>query len=187
MFKIVEMEDSICILPHLFGNELEAAEIELSKKYANKVIRDVGLIICLYSVDAIEEGYVYTSQGSCHSKVRFKLISFLPNIGDTITGTVRYATSTSMYVSLEFFDDIIVPSTELRDPSWYNPENQMWCWKYEEGGEQHDLYYATGNPIRVRVQAVEFTKDKKTSDNSYLPPLIIHASVAEDGLGPPQW
>ena len=69
MFIVVELEDYVCIHPQFFGNEVEATEIEISKKYSNKVIRNVGLVISLYSVDEIDTGLVYTGQGSCHSKV----------------------------------------------------------------------------------------------------------------------
>ena len=71
MFIITELADSIAIHPQFFGKEGEAAEIELSKKYANKVIRDIGLIVSVHSVDFVEEGFVFTGQGSCHSKARW--------------------------------------------------------------------------------------------------------------------
>ena len=70
MFIVAEVEDDVCIRPGYFGNEEEAVDIELSKKYANKVIREVGLIVSVLSVDEIEEGFVYPGQGSCYSKVR---------------------------------------------------------------------------------------------------------------------
>jgi hypothetical protein len=69
MFELCEIEDTVKILPHLFDNELEAVEIELSKKYANFVIRNVGLVISVYSIDKIHNGYVMTGAGSCYSKV----------------------------------------------------------------------------------------------------------------------
>lgn len=53
----------------------------------------------------------------------------------------------------------------------------MWYWKYEAEGQSHDLYYETGVAIRVRVRAIEFTKDQNSDDGSYLAPMIIHVGL----------
>lgn len=96
MFIVSQLEDYVSIAPQYFDNEGEAAEIEISKKYANKVLRGIGLIISVYSIDNIESGFVYTGQGSCHSKVTFKLTSFLPYVGELITGVIRRSNENSI-------------------------------------------------------------------------------------------
>lgn len=69
MFITAALEDSVAILPQYFGNEEEGVEIELNKKYANKVIHNVGLVVSILSIDKIEDGYVFTGHGSSYATV----------------------------------------------------------------------------------------------------------------------
>ena len=46
----------------------------------------------------------------------------------------------------------------------------MWFWRYEE----HDLYYETGQQIRLKVKLVEYSKAEEM--HKYTPPMLVHVS-----------
>ena len=69
MFILCTVEDSVSIAPQFFNNELEAVEIELLKKFANFVLKGVGLVVSVYSIDEIQNGFIFPSFGSCFCKV----------------------------------------------------------------------------------------------------------------------
>lgn len=49
-------------------------------------------------------------------------------------------------VTLDFFEDIIIPSNKLQQPSRFDQTEKIWVWIYKtEDGEKHDLFMDAGN------------------------------------------
>ena len=74
-------------------------------------------------------------------------------MAEVLTGRVTESSAAGLRVSLEFFEDVSVPSTMLQEPSVFLPSgglsssssssSGMWVWKYggddEDGAEARDL------------------------------------------------
>lgn len=57
------------VAPSKFGGEpLRIVTDEIEAKFADRVIPNVGLCICLHSYESIGDPYVYPSDGSAHYK-----------------------------------------------------------------------------------------------------------------------
>ena len=64
-------------------------------------------------------------------------------------------------VTLDFFDDIIIPPEGLQYPSRFDEREQIWIWEYQtedENGEasSHDLYMDKGEMIKFRIIGEQF-------------------------------
>ena len=65
-------------------------------------------------------------------------------MAEVLTGRVTESSAAGLRVSLEFFEDVSVPSTMLQEPSVFLPSGGpssssgggMWVWKY--GGDDED-------------------------------------------------
>jgi len=58
------MQDTVAIHPQNFGAPVDEALIaELNKKYANRVLHDVGLCICVFDLTEAGEGKVRYGDG----------------------------------------------------------------------------------------------------------------------------
>ena len=58
------LQDTIAIKPNAFGIDPEdALEAEVNNKYANRVVFDVGLAICVFDFVKIGEGVVHYGDG----------------------------------------------------------------------------------------------------------------------------
>lgn len=58
-------QDTIAVPPNLFGIDPEdALEAEVNQKYANRVVLDVGLAICVFDFLKISEGVVRYGDGA---------------------------------------------------------------------------------------------------------------------------
>lgn len=97
--------------------------------------------------------------------------------------------STGIWVSVDFFEDILVPEYSLQQPSTYDSHEKQWIWDCE--GDKVDL--SAGDTARLRVTDVIFheietpaqLKLKGDDLDSFLkPPLsIIWYCIADkDGL-----
>jgi hypothetical protein len=64
MFNLAILKDTVAVHPSDFGGPQEQAIIaELNKKYANRVLHDVGLCICVFDITEAGEGKVRYGDG----------------------------------------------------------------------------------------------------------------------------
>ena len=65
---------------------------------ADKVVPKAGLVVCVYDILDIQGGFVYPSDGAAIYDVTFRLVVFLPFIGEVIVGRLA---SSSKWVPLD--------------------------------------------------------------------------------------
>ncbi|RLN96791.1 hypothetical protein DYB28_007900 [Aphanomyces astaci] len=68
MFVLCRIADVIQVAPELFSSDYSSVLIEeIDRKYANKVIADVGLCITHYDFIEIGDAYIHPSDGTSHT------------------------------------------------------------------------------------------------------------------------
>ena len=88
MYVLAEMKDIVHVKPWLFDKDLTIIiEDELNKKFANKVIYELGLCVALFDILNIENSYILPGDGSSHTRVTFRYIVFRPFIDEILTGS----------------------------------------------------------------------------------------------------
>ena len=93
--------------PKLFQLDLETVvKVLINKKYANHVIQNVGLAICLYDLISLDESCIYQGEGDAYTRVRFRLIVFSPFLGEVLEGTIKDQDKDGIDASFDFFDSL---------------------------------------------------------------------------------
>lgn len=88
MYVLAEMRDVVSIKPWQFDQDLKLViEDELNKKFANKVIYELGLCVALFDILKIEESYIFPGDGSSHTRVTFRYVIFRPFLEQVLVGT----------------------------------------------------------------------------------------------------
>ena len=88
MYVLAEMRDVVSIKPWQFDQDLKLViEDELNKKFANKVIYELGLCVALFDILKIEESYIFPGDGSSHTRVTFRYVIFRPFLEQVLLGT----------------------------------------------------------------------------------------------------
>lgn len=129
MFTFCIQRDTIRVEPRDFGKEPAVAiKEEIHRRYANKVLPDVGLCISLLDILDASEGAVLYGDGCYYYKTEFRLIVFRPFVGEALVGSVRSQSELGITVSLGFFDDILIPPNLLPDHSAFDPKRQSFFW-----------------------------------------------------------
>ncbi|KAK7061107.1 DNA-directed RNA polymerase III complex subunit Rpc25 [Paramarasmius palmivorus] len=129
MFNLAIIKDTIPIHPSAFGiTPTQALAAQLNKKYANKVLHDVGLCISVFDITEAGEGKVRYGDGFLWYRVVFRMVVFRPFIGEVLVGKVKSSDPESIRVSLGFFDDIYIPSIYLPQPSTFDPTERSHFW-----------------------------------------------------------
>jgi DNA-directed RNA polymerase III subunit RPC8 len=89
MYVLAEMKDVVHVKPWLFEHDLRVViEDELNKKFANKVIYQLGLCVALFDIIKIENSYIFPGDGASHTRVTFRYVIFRPFIDEVLTGNI---------------------------------------------------------------------------------------------------
>eukprot|EP01094_Clydonella_sp_ATCC50884_P001879 TRINITY_DN11423_c0_g1_i1.p2 TRINITY_DN11423_c0_g1~~TRINITY_DN11423_c0_g1_i1.p2 ORF type:complete len:210 (-),score=25.76 TRINITY_DN11423_c0_g1_i1:178-807(-) len=152
MFELVRMRDAVGIAPEFLDAEKGAVQDEINKKYANRVLDGVGLVVGLYNIERISNGIIHPGDGASHVTVEFLLIVFKPHIGEVLCGSITSSDGDGLYVSLGFFDDVQIPPSCLPSPSRFDEEEKCWVWEWNG----NDMWLDHGQEIQFRVFSIEY-------------------------------
>ena len=171
MFILVTRQDIIPVPPHLFGEDLDVVvRYLIDQKYANQVLLNIGLCICLYNVISIEEALIHPGEGDAFTKVKFRLVVFGPFIGQVLEGRVVRQDRNGMQISIgNFFPHVRIPASLMEDNTTFDNETEEWVWHLNTGGDEAEL---TPFPIyneslvRFRVHKTEYVSVKESNSRS---------------------
>ena len=89
MFILTKMKSVVRLDPNTFERELpEALSEALTEKLANKVLKDVGLVIALWDILSIGDSFLFPGDGASHTRVEFRILVFRPFMEEVLTGKV---------------------------------------------------------------------------------------------------
>ena len=155
----------------------------------------------------------FEGDGASHTKVRFRMLVFRPHMEEVLIGKIKSCSKEGVHVSLEFFDDILIPAESLQHPSRFDETESVWVWEYPlevvgkrkrkfsynltfQEGEHHDLFMDPGEQVRIRVVSEQFvdtgpTKPKiveaEQKDELKTAPYSLVGTINEPGLGLLSW
>jgi len=196
------------IHPSHFGAPVDEALIsEINKKYANRVLHDVGLCICVFDLVQAGEGKVRYGDGFLWYKVVFRLVVFRPFTSEVIIAKVKSSDEDGIRLTVGFFDDMYIPVAYLPQPTAFDPNERSHFWlpdsELKTTTEMLDtpvserMYIDQSEVLRVRVEAEEFYDDEpgppKITEGIQMlreakrAPFNVVCSIAEQGLGPVAW
>jgi len=208
MFVLSILKDTVAVHPSNFGAPADQAIIaEINKKYANRVLHDVGLCICVFDLSEVGEGKVRYGDGFLWYKVIFRMVVFRPFTSEVIIARVKSSDQYGIRLTLGFFDDIYIPASYLPQPSAFDPNERAYFWLPDsELTSSHEMldtlvaermYIDQGETVRVRVEADDFFDDEpgppkategvSVQREAKRAPYNIVCSIAEQGLGPVPW
>ena len=89
MFILSKLRSVVRLEPSSFDRALpEALSDILTEKLANKILKDVGLVISLWDILNIGDSYLLPGDGASHTKVEFRILVFRPFMEEVLVGKV---------------------------------------------------------------------------------------------------
>lgn len=90
MFNVCTVENKLRVKPSELGKAtLEAVTAEIQRTYIDKVLPKLGLVITLFDILDISEGFVFPSDGGVHFDTKFRLVVFKPFVGQVLVGRLK--------------------------------------------------------------------------------------------------
>ena len=129
MFILTTIVDRIRIPANMLNlPTLTALHSEIDRKYPNRVLMNVGLVVCRYGKCLkITNGACVPGDGGTHHECLFRLVVFRPFVEEVCLGTIVKSTPEGIQVSLgQFYHDIFIPAYWMLRPSKYNEKLGLW-------------------------------------------------------------
>ncbi|KAF8159194.1 polymerase III polypeptide H [Crassisporium funariophilum] len=208
MFCLSIIKDTMAIHPANFGAPVDEALIsEINKKYANRVLHDVGLCICVFDLSQAGEGKVRYGDGFLWYKVVFRMVVFRPFTSEVLIAKVKSSDEEGIRLTVGFFDDMYIPASYLPQPSAFDSNERAHFWLPDstlttttellDTPVSERMYIDQSEVVRVRVESDEFYDDEpgppkvmegvQVKRESKRAPYSVCCSIAEQGLGPVAW
>lgn len=116
MFYELEIQSHIRLPPSNFNENLEKALKErLSEKYEGKIYKENGIIIAVKEILKIGEGIIVPGDGGAYYEVKFKLLTFKPEIQEVVCGIITDITDFGVFFDMGAIDGMIHVSQTMDD------------------------------------------------------------------------
>lgn len=116
MFYELEMQNHIRLPPGNFDDDLSKALKErLNEKYENKIDKEDGMVIAVKEIIEIGEGVIVPGDGGAYYDVKFKLLTFKPEIQEVVCGVITDITDFGVFFDMGAVDGMIHVSQTMDD------------------------------------------------------------------------
>ncbi len=108
MFYVYTIKDTISIPPAHFGEDLnKAAEVILRKRHERLLEKDIGIILAVFNVREISDGFIMPGDPSTHHDVTFDMLAFNLDVGEILMGEVSELVDFGCFVRLGPIDGLV--------------------------------------------------------------------------------
>lgn len=192
MFLLAVLSDLVQVPPHTFDLPInQSVTNELNKKYANRVIHNLGLAVSVWDLLEIKDGLMKPGTGTAFVETKFRCVIWRPFVGEVLSGWVSECTPEGIKVKLDFFEDIFIPKNYIFENCTYRASESAWVWKPDD---ETELYIDINEKIRFRIEEEVFVNIKPRISNEpteeeeeKVPPYSILASCQTEGMGCVSW
>ncbi|MFH1450863.1 MAG: DNA-directed RNA polymerase [archaeon] len=173
MYQIIEIEDTVRVIPDKFGNKLEDTLKQiLAEKYESKLDRDLGAIVSITEVKTDGIGKVIPGDGAAFYNAAFKALTYKPELQEVVEGEVIEVVEFGIFVRLGPLDGLVHVSQITDDYLNYDEKGSRFV------GKESKKTISQGDLVRARVVTISLKKSKENK---------IGLTMRQLGLGKYDW
>ncbi len=173
MYKIIEVEDKIRVVPSKFDMDVEeAVKTSLEEKWEGVVEKSTGVVLSIVSVEEVGEGKILPGDGAIYYPVRFKILSYLPELYEIVKGNVIDVTEFGVFVRIGPVDGMIHVSQIMDDFVSYDAKNSVFT------GRDTKNILKEGDTVLARITSISLGSDRQYK---------IGLTTRQPGLGVLEW
>lgn len=174
LYYVHTIKDTISIPPSRFGEDISKAAISILRaRYERTIDKQLGIILALFDVREISDGFILPGDPSTHHNVSFDILSFNLEVGEVVTGEVSELVDFGCFVRLGPIDGLVHMSQITND--FINYDRKSGSFVSRNTGKslkKGDIVYAKVSTISLKNNI----KDTK-----------IALTMRPDGLGKYEW
>ena len=179
MYKMVTIEDTIRIPPHLFSEDLKkVVEDMVHKTFEGTYKKDYGVIVVTDKVEPVGEGIIIHGDGAMYQKVKFDALVFMPVLQEIVDGLVCEVVEFGAFCHIGPIDALVHMSQIMNDFIEIDIDNERLT------GKESKKVLTVGSKIRARIVAVSMNelspRESKIGLTMRQPALGAHEWIEED-------
>jgi DNA-directed RNA polymerase subunit E' len=175
VYQIVEMEDTIRIPPNELGEDQDAVARELvHRSFEGRLNKKHGFTVLATDIQRIGEGRVIHGDGAVYQRVKFNALTFKPEVGEVVEGTVCEVVEFGAFVRFGPLDGLLHMSQIMNDYLNVDLGNERLT------GKETGRYLALGDKVRARLVTVSLNELSPRESK-------IGLTMRQPGLGKLEW
>jgi len=179
VYKMVTIEDTIRIPPHLFSEDLQKViEDMVHQTFEGRYRKDHGVIVVTDKVEPVGEGVVIHGDGAMYQKVRFDALVFTPVLQEIVDGIVCEVVEFGAFCHIGPIDALVHMSQIMNDFIEVDIDNERLI------GKENKRSLTVGTTVRARIVAVSMNelspRESKIGLTMRQPALGAHEWIEED-------
>ena len=175
MYQIVEMEDTVRIPPHELGENQDAVAQELvHRSFEGRLNKKHGYTVLATDIERLGEGRVIHGDGAVYQRVKFNALTFKPEVGEVVEGTVCEVVEFGAFVRFGPLDGLLHMSQIMNDYLNVDLGNERLT------GKETGRFLALGDKVRARLVTVSLNELSPRESK-------IGLTMRQPGLGKIEW
>jgi DNA-directed RNA polymerase (rpoE), archaeal and eukaryotic form len=175
MYKIYEVNDTFKMTPDNFGKDITAvADKTLREKYEGTIDKDMGVIIAVYNVRNISDGFIFPGDPSTRHSVDFDALAYYPKVEEIVVGEVTELMDFGAFVRIGPIDGLVHVSQITDD--FISMDKKSSTFVSKKGGKS----LKKGDIVYAKISTVSI-KNKNMRESR------IALTMRPEGLGKLEW
>ena len=175
VYQIVEMEDTVRIPPNELGEDQDAVAQELvHRSFEGRLNKKYGFTLLATDITRIGEGRVIHGDGAVYQRVKFNALTFKPEVGEVVEGTVCEVVEFGAFVRFGPLDGLLHMSQIMNDYLNVDLGNERLT------GKETGRYLGLGDKVRARLVTVSLNELSPRESK-------IGLTMRQPGLGKIEW
>src|SRR5438552_12958941 len=175
VYQIVEMEDTVRIPPHELGENQDAVAQELvHRSFEGRLNKKHGFTLLATDIERLGEGRVIHGDGAVYQRVKFHALTFKPEVGEVVEGTVCEVVEFGAFVRFGPLDGLLHMSQIMNDYLNVDLGNERLT------GKETGRYLGLGDKVRARLVTVSLNELSPRESK-------IGLTMRQPGLGKVEW
>lgn len=175
VYQIVEMEDTVRIPPNELGEDQDAVARELvHRSFEGRLNKKYGFTLLATDIERIGEGRVIHGDGAVYQRVKFHALSFKPEVGEVVEGTVCEVVEFGAFVRFGPLDGLLHMSQIMNDYLNVDLGNERLT------GKETGRWLGLGDKVRARLVTVSLNELSPRESK-------IGLTMRQPGLGKIEW
>lgn len=175
VYQIVEMEDTVRIPPNELGEDQDAVARELvHRSFEGRLNKKYGFTVLATDIQRLGEGRVIHGDGAVYQRVRFNALTFKPEVGEVVEGTVCEVVEFGAFVRFGPLDGLLHMSQIMNDYLNVDLGNERLT------GKETGRYLGLGDKVRARLVTVSLNELSPRESK-------IGLTMRQPGLGKIEW
>ncbi len=171
MFYILKVQDHVRVEPKHFGLPTkEAVERQLNESHINTMNKELGYVISVINVEAIEDGIIIPGDGAAFYKSIFNLLVWRPELHELVYGIINEITTFGAFMQIGPIQGMIHISQTMEDYVSLTKAGTL-------SGKSTKRNLSKGDKCLARIVAISFKGESPK----------IGLTMRQPGLGKIEW